>query len=130
MRVLLHKDLELRRVRGSFDKIRAAIEADDFRTADVKKLHAGSYYRAKLDYSNRLLLQFARHGDETVCLALEVIENHAYDKSRFLRGASLDEAKIELESVLANAAVAHTQHDTVALRWLHAHRNEFEMLAT
>ncbi len=36
------------------------------------------YWRAKLDYSNRLLQQFARHGDETVCLALEVIENHAY----------------------------------------------------
>ena len=28
--------------------------------------------------ANRLLLQFARHGGETVCLALEVIENHAY----------------------------------------------------
>ena len=90
MRLLLHKDLDLRRVRGSFEKIRAAIEADDFRTADVKKLHAGPYYRAKLDYANRLLLQFARVGGETVCLALEVIENHAYDHSRFLRGAVVD----------------------------------------
>ena len=39
-----------------------AIEADDFRTADVKKLSPTPYWRAKLDYSNRLLLQFARHG--------------------------------------------------------------------
>lgn len=125
MRVLLHKDLELRRVRGSFDKIRAAIEADDFRTADVKKLHAGSYYRAKLDYANRLLLQFARVGDETVCLALEVIENHAYDRSRFLRGAMVDEAKIEHEAPVLPAA---SPPEVVPLRWLHDSRTQFHLL--
>lgn len=128
MRVLLYKDLNIRRVKAAFAKVRAAIEADDFRCADVKKLAPTPYWRAKLDYSNRLLLQFARHGDETVCLALEIIENHAYDKSRFLRGASLDEAKIEHEPVLANAAVAQIHHDTLALRWLHASRNEFDLL--
>jgi hypothetical protein len=128
MRVLLYKDLNTRRVKATFAKVRAAIEADDFRSADVKKLSPTPYWRAKLDYSNRLLLQFARHGDETVCLALEIIENHAYDKSQFLRGASLDEAKIEHEPVLANAAVAQSHHDTLALRWLHASRNEFDLL--
>ena len=76
MRLLQYKDLNLRRVRPAFDKLRAAIEAGDFRSADVKKLHVGSYYRAKLDYTNRLLLQFAHIDGETVCLALEVIENH------------------------------------------------------
>src|SRR5207342_3619738 len=90
-------------------------------------LHTGGYYRAKLDYSNRLLLQFARCGDETVCLALEVIENHAYEKSRFLRGASVDEAKIEGESALGDSA-AHAIADGVRLRWLHASRAEFELL--
>ena len=100
MRLLQYKDLDLRRVKPAFDKVRAAIEAGDFKSPDVKKLHAGGYYRAKLDYSNRLLLQFAtpkRRRHETVCLALEVIENHAYDRSRFLRGALVDEAKIERE---------------------------------
>jgi hypothetical protein len=128
MRVLLYKDLNTRHVKATFAKVRAAIEADDFRSADVKKLSPTPYWRAKLDYSNRLLLQFARHGDETVCLALEIIENHAYNKSQFLRGASLDEAKIEHEPVLANAAVAQSHHDTLALRWLHASRNEFDLL--
>jgi len=97
MRLLQYKDLDLRRVKPAFAKVRAAIEAGDFKSPDVKKLHVGNYYRARLDHSNRLLLQFARHGGETVCLALEVIENHAYDKSRFLRGAPVDEAKIEHE---------------------------------
>lgn len=50
MRVLQYKDLDLRRVRAAFafDKVRAAIEAGDFRSADVKKLHAGPYWRGVL----------------------------------------------------------------------------------
>ena len=128
MRLLTYKDLDLRRVRPAFAKVRSAIEAGDFRSADIKKLAPGAYWRAKLDYSNRLLLQFARFGDETVCLALEVIENHAYEKSRFLRGAAIDEAKIEREPVLADAAAGGTVAESVPLRWLHPSRSEFEML--
>jgi hypothetical protein len=127
MRFLQYKDLDLSRVKASFAKIRASIEAGDFKSPDVKKLHVGSYYRAKLDHSNRLLLQFANYGDETVCLALEVIENHAYDKSRFLRGAHVDESKIELEPVAAK--LDWPNNETLALRWLHASRVEFELLA-
>lgn len=126
MRLLQYKDLDLKRVKPAFAKVRAAIEAGDFKSPDVKKLHSGGYYRAKLDHSNRLLLQFARYGGETVCLALEVIENHAYDKSRFLRGAPVDEAKIEREP----GTDPTTLHDseTAPLRWLHATRTEFELL--
>ncbi|HQC94245.1 MAG TPA: AAA family ATPase [Aquabacterium sp.] len=131
MHLLLYKDLDLRRVKPAFDKVRAAIEADDFRSADVKKLNAGPYYRAKLDYANRLLLQFARvaegEGSTTVCLALEVIENHAYDKSRFLRGAVVDEAKIEREPAMDAAAPALAS-DTTPLRWLGPGRTQFELL--
>lgn len=139
MRLLLYKDLDLRRVRPAFEKVRAAIEADDFRSADVKKLNAGPYYRAKLDYANRLLLQFARvsinegegasagSGTTTVCLALEVIENHAYDKSRFLRGAVVDEAKIEREPA-AEAAAPALASDATPLRWLGPGRTQFELL--
>lgn len=125
MRLLQYKDLDLRRVKPAFAKVRAAIEADDFKSPDVKKLHIGGYYRAKLDYSNRLLLQFARYGGETICLALEVIENHAYDKSRFLRGALVDDAKIELEPSIDPTQFAT---DALPLRWLHATRTEFELL--
>lgn len=128
MRVLLYKDLKTRRVKAAFAKVLAYLEADDFRSADVKKLSPTPYWRAKLDYSNRLLLQFARYGSETVCLALEVIENHAYDKSRFLRGATLDETKIEKELILKDAATAHSQSDTTPLRWLHASSHEFDLL--
>ena len=125
MRFLQYRDLDLRRVKPAFAKVRAAVEAGDFKSPDIKKLHAGNYYRAKLDHSNRLLLQFARHEGETVCLALEVIENHAYDKSRFLRGAPVDEAKIEREPAIEPA---HCAAEAVPLRCLHATRAEFELL--
>lgn len=128
MRLLLYKDLDTRRVKAAFAKLRAAIEAGDFRSADVKKLAPTPYWRAKLDYANRLLLQFARCGDETVCLALEVIENHAYEKSRFLRGATVNEAKIEREPLVADPVSGHTIADALPLRWIHANRAEFELL--
>lgn len=130
MRLLQYKDLDLRRVRAAFEKVKAAIEADDFRSADVKKLHVGPYYRARLDYANRLLLQFARvqvgNQPETVCLALEVIENHAYDRSRFLRGAAVDDTKIEHEPAAEPASQALAQ-GALALRWLAEGRHQFEL---
>ena len=126
MRVLLYKNLNTKGVKAAFAKVIASLQADDFRSAEVKKLAPSRYWRAKLDYSNRLLLQFARYGDETVCLVLEVIENHAYEKSRFLRGSAIDEAKIEREPALTETSQAAP--DSPALRWLHGTRNEFELL--
>jgi hypothetical protein len=64
------------------EKVRAAIERDDFRSADVKKLGLGEFYRARLDDASRLLLMFAEHRGEKACLALEVIRGHAYERSR------------------------------------------------
>ena len=146
MRFLQYKGLELGRLKPAFEKIKLAIEADDFRSADVKKLHVGPYYRAKLDYANRLLLQFARVSAsgtapgtasstasgtagpaETVCLALEVIENHAYERSRFLRGAVVDKDKIERDAT-ADPATQTLKDDATALRWLGTDQTRFELL--
>lgn len=96
MRLLTYADLKVpQRLSSSFGKVRAAIERDDFRSADIKKLtEQGGFFRARLDYDSRLLVQFVRDpSGEKVCLALEVIESHAYDRSRFLRGARVDEDK-------------------------------------
>src|SRR5690606_35403350 len=115
-----------KRLVPSFEKIRAAIERDDFRSADVKKLsEQGAFFRARLDYDSRLLVQFVRHsGGERACLALEVIEKHAYDRSRFLRGARVDEAKVVETEVVTPEAI-----DAAAgpIRYLGA-RPEFHVL--
>jgi hypothetical protein len=46
MRLLQYKDLDLRRVKPAFAKVRAAIEAGDFRSPDVKKLHRAALGRS------------------------------------------------------------------------------------
>ena len=106
-------------------KVRAALERDDFRSAEVKKLcdaRFGKYYRARLDHSNRLLFTIVRHHDEPYALMLEIIENHAYDKSRFLRGAPVDEDKVP--GVEAPPLPA----ETMPVRYIHPHRTRVHLL--
>lgn len=122
MRFLTYAGLDPGRLRAAVDKVRAAIERDDLRSADVKKLQAAPYYRAKLDRASRLLLTFVRHRDETICLALEIIARHAYDHSRFLRGARIDPARIGEATADAIAG------DATPVRYLHPGRSEFHLL--
>jgi hypothetical protein len=93
MKVLLYADLEPARI-PRFEKLRAYLEAGDFRSADVKKV-GDNLYRARLDHSDRLLFTLVRHRGDTIVLLLEHIHRHAYDKSRFLRrGVTIEEAKL------------------------------------
>lgn len=95
MKMLMYEGLDLSLVERQFAKLKEAIERDDFKSADIKKLGQGQYYRAKLDDSHRLLLTFLRHQNTRYCLALEVILHHRYEKSRFLRGAKIDETALQ-----------------------------------
>jgi len=90
----IYNDLNTGKVRKQFDRTIEQLSRGDFAAAEVKKMTGTGYYRAKLDYENRLLFKFARHNDQICLLALEVIFNHEYDKSRFLRGSSVDESKL------------------------------------
>lgn len=97
MRILEYTGLDTHKVAKSYRKVAQAIAARDFRAAQVKKLGQagqGRFYRARLDDSNRLLFTLVPYQGEVCALMLEVILNHDYDKSRFLRGAAIDEAKI------------------------------------
>jgi hypothetical protein len=103
------------------EKVRAAIERDDFRSADVKKLAVRGFYRAKLDDACRLLLVFADYRGGKACLALEIIRGHAYDRSRFLRGAPVDESKL-------GDPGPPEPPDAQPLRYLHPERPVFHYL--
>ncbi|MFP5503591.1 MAG: AAA family ATPase [Candidatus Sericytochromatia bacterium] len=125
MKVIEYIGLDTSGVSASYKKVKAAIERDDFRSADVKKLQSmghGKFYRARLDHTNRLLFSLVRHGDAVYALMLEVIANHAYDKSRFLRGARVDETKIPA----VDAAEAGKEADPV--RYVHPSRAEIHLL--
>ncbi len=124
MRILEYDALHTQRVSKTYRKVVDAIAKGDFAAAQVKKLSNlshGKFYRARLDDTNRLLFTLVRHQDEVCALMLEVIENHDYDKSRFLRGASIDEQRIEDANLSEAQAAAqpmrylHPEHSTVHL---------------
>ena len=95
MKLLLYSNLDTRGLTAPFDRTAALLEKGDFRGADVKKLAPTPFYRAKLSDSDRLIFRFATYRNETYLVLLEVVRNHAYDTSRFLRGAAIDEGKLE-----------------------------------
>lgn len=94
MQVIEYRDFKAPRNSAQYRKIVNAIESDDFKLADVKKLVPTAFYRAKLNERDRVLFKIFLCQGQRYALMLEFIENHEYDKSRFLRGAKIDEAKI------------------------------------
>ena len=93
--VLLFRELDYSGLRHQVDKVVAHLAKGNFRAADARKLVGSPFYRARLDDTNRLLFRFASQGARRIILVLEVIRNHAYDKSRFLRDGGVSEAILE-----------------------------------
>jgi hypothetical protein len=94
IKTLLYNDLNTARVKTALARTLDHLENGNFRAADVRKMHNGPYYRAKLSDADRLLFRYGRCRGENCLLILEVIENHAYERSRFLNGATVDENKL------------------------------------
>lgn len=125
MRILEYTGLDTSRVKASYRKVADAIAREDFRAAQVKKLvnlSHGKFYRARLDDADRLLFSLVRHGEEVCALMLEVIANHDYDKSRFLRGAAIDEARI------VDADAGEAMREAQRVRYLHPERTGIHLL--
>jgi tetratricopeptide (TPR) repeat protein len=119
MRLLTYDGLSLVGFEAPMERLEAALARDDVRAAGLKKLEGG-YYRAKLSDKARLILQFVTTGAERAALALELLPNHEYERSRFLRGVStVDESRIDPpDEPLAEAPI----------RYLHPTRTTFALL--
>ncbi len=125
MKILEYIGLDTSGVTSAYRKVTGAIARGDFRAAQVKKLanlRHGKFYRARLDGADRLLFALVRHGDEVCALMLEVIANHDYDKSRFLRGVVIDEDK------LCDMDAAEAAQAAEPLRYLHPERTVVHLL--
>lgn len=125
MKILEYVGLDTSRCRAAYAKVTEAIARGDFRAAQVKKLVNLShrkFYRARLNDADRLLFAMVRHGDEVGALMLEVIANHDYDGSRFLRGAAIDETKIP------DCDAAEASRDAETLRYLHPQHQTIHLL--
>jgi len=95
MELLQYNELDPGRNRAAFERVCGALRAGDFRAAHVKKLSPGPYYRAELSASDRLIFAFGACAGRTCILLLEIVANHAYEKSRFLRGAAVNESRLQ-----------------------------------
>ena len=125
MKILEYAEFTPPRSQAQYDRVRQALERDDFRSADIKKLTNlthGKFYRAKLDYADRLLFCTIRYRGEVYALMLEVIKQHAYDKSRFLRGATIDDDK------LAPIEALDAAQEATPVRYLHPERHRVHWL--
>jgi len=110
MRVLLYEGLEVPpHLQARVERVLEALRSGHLAQAELKKLTPTPYFRAKLSDKDRLLLKPVRVGGEGAWLVLEVIPNHAYHRSRFLRGAEVREEDLPSpEALLAQAeAVRH-----------------------
>jgi hypothetical protein len=94
MKILEYSDLDVSKVKRQYEKTIDFLAKDDFRSAEVKKLAEQGLFRAKLDDANRLLFKIMSFNGERYALILEAVLQHAYEKSKFLRGVRIDEAKI------------------------------------
>jgi len=121
LKILEYAGLETSGVGQQYNKIIGFLERDDFYSAGVKKFAEHDLYRAKLDAANRLLFRIATFKGERYALILEVVLNHAYDKSRFLRGARIDETKIPAieESQLAKEGLPSLAYMNPSQRRFH-----------
>ncbi|MBE0428115.1 MAG: hypothetical protein IBX72_15945 [Nitrospirae bacterium] len=99
MKILEYNDLDVSMVRRKYEKVISFLERNDFRSAEVKKIAEEGFYRAKLDGENRLIFKLAKHKGQRYALMLEVVLNHAYERSKFLRGVGIDETKIPLSEI-------------------------------
>lgn len=124
MKILTYNEFKVGKLKSQVNKVTSALKKGDFKSADVKKLTNHDFYRAKLDKTNRLLFKIATYNGEKYILLLEVILNHDYDKSRFLRGAEVKESHFNL--VKDEKAIAETSISNLA--FVNAKNKKFHLL--
>jgi len=124
MDILVYKDLSYSGLAKQYKKTVAFLKDGDFISADIKKMKNTGYYRAKLDYENRLLFKFGYNNGKYCILLLEVIKNHNYDKSRFLQGVKIDEDKL----IPLKTEKEIPKENTVELTYVNPHSNKFHLL--
>jgi hypothetical protein len=114
--ILFHNDLDIKSVEKTFPKTLRNLQEGDFKSADVRKMPGTGFYRARLDIRDRLLFNFVTYHDRKYILLLEVIKDHDYAGSRFLRGrAAVDEDSL----TPAASAGMEASEGAVELPYLH-----------
>lgn len=124
MEVLEYYDLNVSRVQRQYQKVRELLIEGRFAELDMRKLANADIYRVKLDDTNRLLFKIAKFKETTCILILEVILNHNYKKSRFLRGKEIKETDFQAvkSSELSDGGAPYS------LRYINPRSRSFHLL--
>ena len=122
--ILYHNDLDIKSVEKTFGKTLQQLQKGDFNSADVRKMGDTGYYRARLDIRDRLLFNIVNYQGQKHLLLLEIIKDHNYAHSRFLRGAILpDDDKLisvsnddkSIDSNISELSYLHPKNKAVHL---------------
>ncbi|MDR3267197.1 MAG: PhoH family protein [Tannerella sp.] len=119
--ILYQNDLNMNAVEKTFPKTLKQLQSGDFKSADVRKMPNTGFYRARLDIRDRLLFNFVNYKSKKYILLLEIIKDHNYAHSRFLRGGSIDENNFlpvespekEMENVVADLSYLNAKNKVV-----------------
>lgn len=123
MQILVYDDLNMGKLADKVNKVSKYLADGDFPSADVKKMNNG-YYRAKLDDTNRLLFAIGKYEGVSYIFILEVIHNHAYEKSKFLNGVVVDEKKL----LPLNSPEELLEAESTAVSYINPHKKTFHIL--
>jgi len=92
MNILEYNDLKVGKSRDQYKKIVEMLRKDDLYSSEVKKMKNHNLYRAKLNHEDRLLFKIETYNGERYALILDIILDHKYESSKFLRGRKVREA--------------------------------------
>jgi len=124
MEILYYKNLDFKIVQQKFFQVLEVLKNGNFSGADVKKMPQTGLYRAKLDYDTRLLFKIAKYNGQSYLLLLEIIRNHDYASSRFLRGIHIDENKLlPIQNIERSE-----QMETVVMPYVNSRKPFFHLL--
>jgi superfamily I DNA/RNA helicase len=124
MDILYFNEIETRGVTKQYNKVIKFLQKDDFKSAEVKKISNSDFFRAKLDYENRLLFKIVSYDGASYILLLEIIFNHEYEKSKFLRGVKVDESS--LKDIINIQKV--DESDKIPMSYLNSEKNHIHFL--
>jgi hypothetical protein len=109
--IIYYNELDQSLVNKKYARVVSQLQQGDFAGAEVKKMVNSMFYRARLDDKDRLLFTWVVYMGQKHLLLLELITNHEYQKSRFLRGRLIpDESqwqKINNDNIEANLKISY-----------------------
>jgi hypothetical protein len=117
--VLRLNELDAGGLSNKVDRAQQILSGGDWGSLNVKKLRDKNIYRAKLDDSSRLLFQIGEMNQRKYVLLLEIIKNHNYAKSRFLRGGSASDSDFVTPKL---------EEPTQKLVYVNANEKRFQLL--